>query len=150
NPITATITATPVVKTFNYAFLTNRSNAVSVLDLASNTITGPLSTSQVIAFAIAPGGVLAYATTPTSVLVINTVTNTVINQFPIAPPSIEFLQLVISPDGSRLYLSNTLNGKIDVMDAGTGQMITTLSVPPDLLDALAISADGTRLYVAED
>ena len=63
---------------------------------------------------------------------------------------------VVSPDGKRLYIANAGSKTITVIDTATGKKIdasprnffsTTISVGSSP-GALALSADGTRLYVA--
>src|SRR5262249_47400876 len=66
--------------------------------------------------------------------------------------------LIFSPDGSRIYLSN-VNGSIKVFSVGADHKVSSLFTMPlpasgvrarkkDIPAGLAISRDGTRLYVA--
>jgi len=64
-------------------------------------------------------------------------------------------EMVLSPDGSRLYVANANSDTISVIDTASDTRIDTLGVKPmDELpfgsapNALAISGDGATLYVA--
>ena len=54
--------------------------------------------------------------------------------------------VIFSPTGSRLYVSNFISNTISVFDANTFAAIDTIAVTLNPF-SLAISADGTRLYV---
>src|SRR5205814_2641751 len=56
--------------------------------------------------------------------------------------------LVISPDGTRVYVGNTTSQAVEVIDTATN--IVVASVPLGRVDnvpGMAISPDGARLYV---
>jgi YVTN family beta-propeller protein len=53
---------------------------------------------------------------------------------------------VASADGTRIYVSNYWDNTISVIDTGTNTVVRTLNVQP-FPTALAVSPDGTRLYV---
>jgi len=64
--------------------------------------------------------------------------------------------MVLSPDGSRLFVASGSTDKISVVDTRRLQVVTTLSDPVPAAtnegstpNALAVSPDGGRLFVAE-
>ncbi|EHB58433.1 40-residue YVTN family beta-propeller repeat protein [Mycolicibacterium rhodesiae JS60] len=57
-------------------------------------------------------------------------------------------RVAISADGTRLYVANTGDGTVSVINTtGTPAVIATITVGSDVQD-VALSPDGTRLYVA--
>jgi len=52
----------------------------------------------------------------------------------------------VSPDGTRLYVSNTLSASVTIFDTESRAEIGTISLPANPYQ-LAISPDGTSLYV---
>jgi YVTN family beta-propeller protein len=64
-------------------------------------------------------------------------------------------ELVLAPDGRRLFVANGGRNSVTVLDADTGQATETLSssisprdLPGSTPDSLALSRDGTCLFVA--
>jgi YVTN family beta-propeller protein len=55
--------------------------------------------------------------------------------------------VVISPDGSRVYVANSGSRSVSVVDTATARVVATIPVSTNPT-ALALSPDGTRLYVA--
>ena len=53
----------------------------------------------------------------------------------------------ISPDGSRVYVSNNNGGSISVINTATNTVVSTI-FPPSLPAGLALTPDGTELWVA--
>jgi YVTN family beta-propeller protein len=79
------------------------------------------------------------------VSVIDTVTNTVIGN-PI-PVGMEPYGVVVSPDGTRVYVTNSDNASVSVIDTATNTVIgNPIPVGSQPL-ALAISPNGDRVYV---
>jgi YVTN family beta-propeller protein len=65
-------------------------------------------------------------------------------------------EMVVSPDGARLYVANANSDTVSVVDTGTDAVIDTFSAKPmaglpfgSAPNALALSADGETLYVAD-
>ena len=65
-------------------------------------------------------------------------------------------EIILSPDGSRLYVANVGSDSVSVIDTATQRVVGTLNTKPDpglpwgsLPDGLALSADGGTLYVAD-
>jgi len=77
--------------------------------------------------------------------VIDTATNTVIATVAQAQP----VGVAITPDGSRAYVSNnpTAAGSVSVIDTATNTVTATVGVGLNA-QSLAITADGTHVYVA--
>ena len=141
-----------------YVTLTATANAVAVIDTTTNTVvtTVPVGVNPVYV-AVNPAGTRVYASNSSSrnVSVIDTATNTVIATYaltqPPPPPSSQVhdaLGITVSPDGSRLYVSHrlALTQIIDVLDAATGAILTTIPVAQGPR-GIGFSADGTRLLV---
>jgi YVTN family beta-propeller protein len=56
--------------------------------------------------------------------------------------------VTISPDGSRLYVGNSVINTVSVLDTTTLQIVATVKLEgEDLLLSMAVSPDGSRLYV---
>jgi YVTN family beta-propeller protein len=104
-------------------------------------------------------GPFAYVTNQAgnSVSVIDTPTNTVVTT--IGLPGCDGTcpspaGLVVTPDGSRVYVANS-NGTVSVITTSNNMVFTTISVPPicDGCSAspvgVAITPDGTRAYVTD-
>ena len=112
---------------------------------------------------VAVGGEIAYVSTydgrvATVDLVAEAVSRTVDLDFPDGK-IVPFVFPVLSPDGSRLYLPVQLDhscdcwgrGKaqaIEVVDTSSGAVLGTIT-PSTLVSALAVSADGRRLYLVD-
>lgn len=54
---------------------------------------------------------------------------------------------VASPDGTRVYVTNTDDDSVSIVDTGSWTVVETVTGVPEPHDA-AISADGTRLLIA--
>ena len=57
------------------------------------------------------------------------------------------MRLAVSPDGSRLYVSNSTAGSVSVVDTATGRVLREIPVGPEPV-GLAVSHDGGTVYVA--
>jgi YVTN family beta-propeller protein len=56
--------------------------------------------------------------------------------------------LAVSPDGSRLYVANSVINTVSVLDTTTLQIVATMKLKgEDLLLSMVVSPDGSRLYV---
>jgi YVTN family beta-propeller protein len=84
------------------------------------------------------------------VSVIDTKTNTVIAITTIPNPGSSSLGIAVSPDGSRVYLSDELN--VTVVNTATSKVIATIHVGSDgsLIGqaGVAVTPDGGKVYVA--
>ena len=60
--------------------------------------------------------------------------------------------LALSPDAQRVYVANSTDGTISVINTATNEVTATIAVGPGLTGeqapgGVAVSPDGTRLYV---
>ena len=122
---------------------------ISVISTATNTVTATISTVGAIAYlATSPDGRKLYMVSdvsPKSIYVFSTASNSLINSIvltTVADPG----DLVISADSKLIYLVDQA-GYVDVMNAGTGQIVTTVQVGTSPYD-ITISPDGSLVYVA--
>ncbi|MGW3230572.1 YVTN family beta-propeller repeat protein [Kitasatospora sp. NPDC001095] len=131
-----------------HAYVTSQSSgAVSVLDTASNTVSGTFTAGTgSYAVAVSPDGHRAYLThhLDNTVSVVDTATDTVTATVPVGAQP---WGLALSPDGSRAYVSNAAAGTVSVLDTSSATVTATVPVGAEP-HGLALSADGTRLYVA--
>jgi len=71
--------------------------------------------------------------------VIDTETNTVVANVPVAPGAVD---LAVTPDGARVYVTGVT---VSVIDTTTNAVVATIPVSAS---AVAITPDGARVYVA--
>jgi YVTN family beta-propeller protein len=76
--------------------------------------------------------------------VIDTSTNTVVSTVKVGTSPRE---VVISPDGSRVYVTNNGPDTVTVIDTGTNTVVKTVTVGKDPL-GIGMSPDGTLVYAA--
>jgi len=78
-----------------------------------------------------------------TVSVIDSATNTVIDTITVgAKPS----AMAVSPDGSRLYVTNSGDDTVSVVDTATNSVVATIPVGA-VPNGVAVSPDGSRIYV---
>jgi YVTN family beta-propeller protein len=65
---------------------------------------------------------------------------------PLTPPSSYGIDIALSPDGSRAYVTEPSDNRLAVLDAHTGEQLATVAVGDDP-SGLALSPDGTQLWV---
>ncbi len=146
NPVTATVTATPL--STNYAYIAN-SNAqtISVVDMATHAVVTTINVGGAPeAVAVSPDGTRVYVTNSHNVLVISTLSNTVIATIPIGSPS---ANLCVSPDGSKIYV--VLQGypeAVSVINATTYAVLATIKIGTNPA-GIGVSPDGLHLYVTD-
>jgi YVTN family beta-propeller protein len=124
------------------------SGTYSVIDTQTNTV---LSTTFVNDFpnqiAITPDGTRIYVTSGLSgthrITVFDTATNAILDT--IFPPHFN-LGLVFTPDGARAYMEQTFEF-LSILDTATNTVVLDAPQPNIFHDHMAITADGTRLYV---
>jgi len=78
------------------------------------------------------------------VSVINTKTNAVVATIPVGYGA---SSVAISPDGSRVYVTNSLDGTISVISTATNTVIALIK-SDGFPEGIAVTPDGSRLYVA--
>ncbi|MGC2696348.1 MAG: hypothetical protein WA738_11210 [Candidatus Angelobacter sp.] len=130
-------------------------NDVLVISTATNSViaTIPVGT-QPTSVAVTPDGAHAYVLGLGFVSVIATATNT-ISAGPISVNSggVEIASpgLAVTPAGDFVYVSPEGNGNlVTVISTASNTVSATVSVPgAGLLDGLAITPDGSRVYIAD-
>jgi len=144
-PITANIKATPV--NLGIAYVPSfKSKDVSVIDIAAQKLvkTIPLN-DQPYGACVSHDGKFVYVVDGGEVSVISTETNSVVG---IIKTNSYCYDVVISPDDTKLYVTDTNYDQVLVYNTATYQLITSIPCG-DFPLGLCISPDGTRLYVAD-
>jgi YVTN family beta-propeller protein len=125
-------------------------DSVSVIDTATNTVTGTISfaNNTVQGVAVSPDGTRLYVTgaSDDTVSVVDTATNAVIDTINVGDNP---AKVAVSPDGTRAYVSNFFDDTVSVVDTATNTVTATITVGNEPRD-IAISPDGTRAYVANN
>lgn len=135
-------------------YVANRdSGSVSVIDTATNTVTATISLGadprSPAGIDISPDGSTVYVANQTTntVTVIDTSTNTIITE--ISGWSGNTFGIVVSPDGSTLYLTT---GLVVVIDATTNTFVTAVA-GAEAVSGIDVTPDGSKVYAtfgAED
>ncbi len=121
-------------------------NGVKVISTVSNTVVGTLSSGSPDGIAIDPTDQYVYTVdyaSPGVVKQIDVTDN--VTTFNVTAGS-ESFGATISPDGSRLYVTNTQSANVTVIDVATHTTIATVPVGHDPLES-AVSPDGNTVYV---
>lgn len=136
----------------DHAYLANFTQDTLVVinpDTSSVVATVPLPAQfQPIAVAVSPEGDKVYVGGSGGIMVVDVKGSAPIVN--IAPISV-IIDLVITPDGKKLYGSNAIAGSLDLLaiDATTNSLEETIHFTPDLFVAgLAAAPDGRHVYVA--
>jgi YVTN family beta-propeller protein len=131
-----------------------------VIDVATNTRTAGVDLGlRTVGIAISPDGTRAYIaatrftgnTPPNGVAVVDTNPNSpTFNQllaFIAMPASSATRNVAITPDGSRVYVTNQA-GNVNVISTSTNTIVATISAGLGPFPfGIAISPDGTRAYI---
>ncbi|MDT5013318.1 MAG: hypothetical protein QOH57_4935 [Mycobacterium sp.] len=123
-------------------------NSVSVIDRSTGSVAATIAVvGTPTAIALSADGTRAYVAGNNAVSVINTATNTVVGQA--STKGGQSFGLALSPDGQRLYVSNTFNNTVSVLDTSkaTPTLMATVAVGVTP-GGIAVSPDGTKVYVA--
>jgi YVTN family beta-propeller protein len=90
----------------------------------------------------------AYVTNPGgSVTVIDVNTSTVVTKIPVCSDSCFPTIPAVTPNGARVYVTNSFHNTVTVIDTLTNTVIDTITVGQSP-SGIAITPDGTRAYVA--
>lgn len=57
--------------------------------------------------------------------------------------------VAVTPDGSKVYVTNLNDNAVSVIDTAMNKVITTISVGPNPL-AVAVTPDGSKVYVTNN
>jgi YVTN family beta-propeller protein len=141
--------------------------SVSIIDTATSSITGaaPIDVLDPSGIALAPDGSKLYVVgvldeeppAGSAVDVIDTGTNTLLTTIALGSGNFGIFGLAVSPDGTKLYVSTSTNanggqpypsGAVSVIDLTTDSVIATVPLPSYMPFGLAVTPDGTKVYVA--
>jgi YVTN family beta-propeller protein len=129
-------------------YVTNAvSRTVSIIETETNTVVNTVFVSlPPVGVAITPDGTHFYVTSSnmsSTLTVLNTATNVVVATIPL-----RFLAsgVVFTPDGARAYVEQQ-NEFLNVIDTATNTVVIDLLQATVFHDHLAITPDGSRLYV---
>jgi YVTN family beta-propeller protein len=120
--------------------------AISIISTATNTVTATikLSTTDPREIAFSPSGATAYVTTGQGLYVISTAARRVTKLVGgLGNPN----GVLVSPDGKTVYVTNTVQNLVEVIQASTSRVTGTIRVG-ELPWQLASSSNGSTLYVA--
>jgi YVTN family beta-propeller protein len=132
------------------ALVTNFDNAVSFVNLQTNTVTTNLTTGGMnpSGIAISPDGKTAYVTsfnnTSPAIMVINIASRSIAATIPVStayPHS-----LALSPDGAQLYVAYPFSNQIDIIDTLTNTVFRSLNIGAPY--GIDFSPNGTLAYIA--
>src|SRR6266850_2589887 len=136
----------------SYAYVpTHKSNSVSVINTATNSVIAVVPVGiQPLQAAISPDGAFAYVTNSgwfypnNDVSVISTATNTVVGTIPVGrfPVGVAF-----TPNGAFAYVTNQVTNDVSVISTATNAVVATIPVGNNPL-GLAITPDGASAYIA--
>jgi YVTN family beta-propeller protein/VCBS repeat-containing protein len=124
---------------------------VSVIDPASNTITGTIQVGATPAgVTFSPDGKFAYVANrgANTVTVINALTNTVaVNAIPVGAGPVS---VAVSPDGTRAYVANYDGGSVTVINAVNNSVVGSPIQVGAHPTSVSVSPDGSLAYVGID
>lgn len=148
SPQTAKITVTPKPAGFIYVVNNGGGNSVSVINAANNLPVVTIPVKDARRLVVSPDALHVYVLTITgpnsSVAVIDATTNTVTATIDVGKSSSNIL---ISHDGTRLYVINTSPNTVTVVNTSNNNVIATISVGPYAVRQI-LSPDGNYLYVS--
>ena len=129
---------------------TINSGLVNIIDLDTNELAGAITPNAALGIVgdieFSPDGSTGYFSnnaTPGAVTAVDTSDNSIITSITVGSSPIG---MVVTPDGSKLYVANLSSDDVSVIDTNTNTVTTTISVGADPID-FAITPDGTKLYV---
>jgi YVTN family beta-propeller protein len=123
-------------------------NTVSVIDVASNTVTATITVGNgPTGVVFSPDGTLAYVTNLNdgTISVINTGANSVTATINLGT-GVQPALLAITPDGKNLYVPDQNNGNVLVVSTATNTVTATISAVPGAF-SVSITPNGSQAYV---
>jgi YVTN family beta-propeller protein len=132
------------------------SNTLSVIDTATNTITSTMQFgSEPTEVAFSADGAYAYIAneTPVTVSVVDTATTSVVATIQIPMATAGPMDVVVRPDGKRVYVTVDFGRTMAVIDTDPlhiGYRTVIKSIPLDRPNGVAVSGDGTSVYVSHE
>ncbi len=126
------------------------SESISVIDSGSNSVVSTIEVPGLYGYlALHPGGRWLYALalrndyTDCAIVVLDTETGQEVKEVDLG--GVDVRAVVLHPDGSKLYAA--YGDQVMVIDAASNEAMFAISVPSANAMDLAISHDGSRLYV---
>src|SRR5271157_3888426 len=114
-----------------FAYITNQgSNNFSVIDTATNEVIAsvPVGYSPT-GIAVSPNGQKLYVAVggdAGGVNVIDTATNSIIDTVLIGTPPVYLEGVVVTPDGTKVYVANVGNNNVSVIDTATNKVTASV------------------------
>jgi DNA-binding beta-propeller fold protein YncE len=132
------------------ALVTSYDSAISFIDLATNTVVKTLTTDPSVhpgGIAITPDGSRAYVTNfflfNPSVLVVDIASRSIVSTISLGTPYPQ--SAFLSPDGSTLWVTHSLNNAITLIDTLSATAVAQLSILTPY--GVAFNATGTQAFV---
>lgn len=129
-------------------YVTRGSTTVSVVDVATRaevrSMTLPIAVYGVDVTADG-ADLLLTSPSPSSFIVSDATTGATVNQLAVASSPTDVL---VSPDGTRAYLTSLFNNMLESVDLGLGAATTLNAGGTGPVSGVAIAPDGSKLYLA--
>ena len=124
-------------------------STVYVIDTATNMVSAKvnLGSSYPSGITVNSAGTRVYVTKQhdyTNISVINTATNTLMSPIIVGPNT---YNVAFTPNGKKIYATNSLNNTIYVIDAATNEVTANVSVGDSPSD-ITVTSGGNKVYVA--
>jgi len=148
SPITATITATPLISSLAYIANSN-ANTVSVINTATSTVLSAIPVGRFpYGVSLSPDKSKVYVTNNSSntISVINTTTNTIVETIPTdGNPN----GVLASPNGYWVYVVNSTSSTVSVINAATYAALPSIPVGINP-EGIAANPTGNFIYVTNN
>lgn len=139
-----------------YAYVISPGDLLTKIDIATDTVTGRAPVAvQPRSLAVSPDGSTVYVGTifGSSVIAVSTATMTVSKVIPGAGG--RSFDMVMSPDGSQLYIADSIgvtSATVDVVSTATGTVTARIPIGQsgNTFPGIAVSPDGSTLYVSNE
>lgn len=117
------------------------SSAINVIDSTTNQVTASIPISSPGHIAISPDGKRAYVTGGAGLVTLDTATNSVIATTPVPGR----IAVALNASGTRAYV--TAGSYLAVVDTASLSVIAQIPIPVHIATHVAVSPDGSRVYV---